>query len=108
MSSSLPARRRRYEMKRLALVILRGYKRYLSPMLPSACRYVPTCSEYAMEAIECNGVLRGGAQAILRFVRCSPWGGHGYDPVKTASCSSHGTNPRKQKKLGWGTRVREI
>jgi uncharacterized protein len=92
-------------MKSLALAILRGYKRYLSPMLPSACRYVPTCSDYAMEAIERNGVLRGGVQAMLRFVRCNPWGGHGYDPVKSGVCSSHGTTPPEQKRLGWGTRV---
>jgi len=68
-------------MKSLALAILRGYKRYLSPALPVACRYVPTCSDYAMEAIERNGILRGGAQAIVRFLRCNPWGGHGYDPA---------------------------
>jgi putative membrane protein insertion efficiency factor len=91
-------------MKSLALVILRGYKRYLSPMLPSACRYVPTCSDYAMEAIERNGVLRGGAQAVLRFVRCNPWGGHGYDPVTDAVCQSHGTTSPRQKRLGWDTR----
>jgi putative membrane protein insertion efficiency factor len=68
-------------MKSLALAIVRGYKQYLSPVLPTACRYVPTCSEYAIEAIERNGVLRGGGQAILRFLRCNPFGGHGYDPV---------------------------
>ena len=81
-------------MKSVALAILRGYKRYLSPMLPSACRYVPTCSDYAMEAIERNGVLRGGVQAMGRFARCNPFGGHGYDPVcgcefdKNVSCNT--------------------
>jgi putative membrane protein insertion efficiency factor len=90
-------------MKSVALAILRGYKRYLSPMLPVACRYVPTCSEYAMEAIERNGMLRGGAQAIGRFLRCAPWGGHGFDPVKSrVSCSQETTTPPKQKRLGWG------
>ena len=84
-------------MKRLALAILRGYKRFLSPMLPSACRYVPTCSEYAMEAIERNGVLHGGAKAMLRFVRCNPWGGHGYDPVESLSDSHCGEQPHSSQ-----------
>lgn len=90
-------------MKTIALAMLRAYKRYLSPMLPVSCRYVPTCSEYAMEAIARNGMLRGGAQAIGRFVRCGPWGGHGFDPVKSRVCSSQGTIPPKQERLGWGT-----
>jgi uncharacterized protein len=76
-------------MESIALAILRAYKRYLSPMFPAACRYVPTCSDYAMEAIERNGVLRGGAQAIARFLRCNPLGGHGYDPVKGNDCNCH-------------------
>ena len=92
-------------METIALAILRAYKRYLSPMLPAACRYVPTCSDYAMEAIARNGVLRGGAQAIGRFLRCNPWGGHGYDPVKSRVCCSRGTTPPRQKRLGWGTPV---
>lgn len=91
-------------METIALAILRAYKRYLSPMLPTACRYVPTCSDYAMEAIVRNGVLRGSAQAIGRFLRCNPWGGHGYDPVKGTTCSSHGTTP-EPKRLRWGTPV---
>ncbi len=78
-------------MKSLALALLRGYKRYLSPVLPTSCRYVPTCSDYAMEAIERNGVVRGGVQAIGRLLRCNPWGGHGYDPVKS-ECEFHGTS----------------
>lgn len=92
-------------MKSLVLAMLRGYKRYLSRVLPTACRYVPTCSDYAMEAVACNGVLRGGAQAIGRLLRCNPWGGHGYDPVRDAVCSSDGPSPPEQKKLGWGTQV---
>ncbi len=83
-------------MKSLVLAILRGYKRYLSPMLPAACRYVPTCSEYAIEAIERNGVLRGGAQAILRFLRCNPFGGHGHDPVVNESGPSRGSGFRQR------------
>ena len=94
-------------MKSVALVLLRGYKRYLSPMMPAACRYVPTCSDYAMEAIERNGVLRGGAQAIGRFLRCNPWGRHGYDPVIEEHCNREGTNPTEARKsLGWSTQLR--
>ncbi|MDT8066938.1 MAG: membrane protein insertion efficiency factor YidD [Terriglobia bacterium] len=76
-------------METIILAVLRAYKRYLSPMLPTACRYVPTCSEYAMEAIERKGVLRGSTQAIWRLLRCNPLGGHGYDPVKGNDCKCH-------------------
>jgi hypothetical protein len=64
-----------------ALQILRGYKWMISPMLPAACRYVPTCSEYAMEAIERYGALRGGWMTITRILRCHPFSRSGYDPV---------------------------
>jgi uncharacterized protein len=50
-------------------------------MLPAACRYVPTCSEYAMEAVERFGVLRGGRMTLARVLRCHPFAGSGYDPV---------------------------
>jgi uncharacterized protein len=64
-----------------ALLLLQAYKRAVSPFLPTACRYVPTCSEYAMEAIERYGVLRGGWMAFARVMRCHPLAGSGYDPV---------------------------
>jgi uncharacterized protein len=63
------------------LHLLRAYKFAISPMLPAACRYVPTCSEYAMEAVERFGVLRGGWLALRRLLRCHPFGSSGYDPV---------------------------
>lgn len=68
-------------MKSLALAILRLYKRWISPSLPPSCRYVPTCSEYAMEAIERYGALRGGMMAAWRLLRCHPFVNGGYDPV---------------------------
>lgn len=68
-------------MKTMVLAALRGYKRFLSPMLPGACRYVPTCSEYAMEAVERHGVFVGSLKAVWRVLRCQPFGGSGYDPV---------------------------
>lgn len=67
----------------VVLTVLRGYKRYVSPILPPACRFVPTCSEYAAEAIEKHGVLRGGTLAVRRLVRCGPWHPGGFDPVPT-------------------------
>jgi uncharacterized protein len=72
-------------MKSAALAILRFYKRWISPSLPPSCRYVPTCSEYTMEAIDRYGVLRGGAMAIRRLLRCHPFVKGGYDPVVTQS-----------------------
>ena len=68
-------------MRFLALGILRLYKRWISPSLPASCRYVPTCSEYAMEAIERYGTLRGGLMAGWRVLRCHPFVKGGLDPV---------------------------
>jgi putative membrane protein insertion efficiency factor len=67
--------------KTLLLTLLCGYKRALSPFLPPACRYVPTCSDYAAEAIERYGAFRGSAMAIWRVLRCHPFVRGGYDPV---------------------------
>ncbi|HWZ83702.1 MAG TPA: membrane protein insertion efficiency factor YidD [Terriglobales bacterium] len=68
-------------MKALALWTLRTYKRWISPLLPPSCRYVPTCSEYAIEAVEKFGFLRGGFMAARRLLRCHPFVRGGYDPV---------------------------
>jgi uncharacterized protein len=67
--------------KFVVLQLLRGYKWAISPMLPAACRYVPTCSEYAMEAVERYGAVRGGWMGFMRILRCHPFAGSGYDPV---------------------------
>ena len=67
--------------KFVTLKLLRAYKWAISPLLPAACRYVPTCSEYAMEAVERYGALRGGWMALGRVLRCHPFAGAGYDPV---------------------------
>ncbi|GAB6051759.1 membrane protein insertion efficiency factor YidD [Magnetospira thiophila] len=61
--------------------LVRGYQLLLSPVLPSSCRYQPTCSQYALEALARHGALRGGWLAAKRIGRCHPWGGMGYDPV---------------------------
>ena len=66
-------------------VVLRGavraYQLLVSPLLPPSCRYLPTCSDYAIEAVAQHGVMRGGGLALWRLCRCHPWGGSGYDPV---------------------------
>ena len=67
--------------KAVVLLILRGYKWAISPTFPPACRYVPTCSEYAIEAVERYGVLRGAGMGLLRVLRCHPFVRGGYDPV---------------------------
>ncbi|HLQ05320.1 MAG TPA: membrane protein insertion efficiency factor YidD [Verrucomicrobiae bacterium] len=71
-------------MKRLILGALRLYKRAISPQLPPACRYTPTCSEYAIEAIERRGVVVGGLLAAKRLISCNPFSRGGYDPVPEA------------------------
>ena len=76
--------------KTVLMGLLRGYKRVLSPMLPPSCRYVPTCSEYAAEAIERYGALRGSALAIWRVLRCHPFVRGGYDPVPWNALGSRG------------------
>ncbi len=57
------------------------YRYCVSPMFPSVCRFTPTCSEYALEALRRYGPLRGSWLAVKRILRCHPWGGSGYDPV---------------------------
>jgi len=63
------------------MLLLRGYKRLVSPWLPPSCRYVPTCSVYAMEAVERHGAVRGSWMAMTRLLRCHPFAQGGYDPV---------------------------
>ncbi|MGO9649171.1 MAG: membrane protein insertion efficiency factor YidD [Terriglobales bacterium] len=69
------------------LALLRAYRWAVSPLLPPACRYVPTCSEYAMEAVERYGAIRGSAMAVWRVLRCHPFTRGGLDPVVKSSCS---------------------
>jgi putative membrane protein insertion efficiency factor len=68
-------------MKRVALIVLRLYKRWVSPSLLPSCRYVPSCSEYAMEAIDRYGFFRGAGMSAWRLLRCHPFVKGGYDPV---------------------------
>jgi putative membrane protein insertion efficiency factor len=68
-------------MRTMLRGLIRLYQLILSPILPGSCRYAPSCSHYAAEAIEAHGVIPGCWLAIKRIVRCHPWGGEGYDPV---------------------------
>jgi putative membrane protein insertion efficiency factor len=70
-------------------VAVRLYQYFLSPLIGPTCRYAPSCSEYALEAITRFGALRGGWLALRRLARCHPWGGSGYDPVPLAHDRPH-------------------
>lgn len=71
-------------MKQMVQFMLRCYQRVISPMLPHSCRFVPTCSQYAIEAVECRGVVRGMLLASARLLRCQPFARAGLDPVPLA------------------------
>lgn len=71
----------RHFARLLATLPVRLYQWGVSPILPPACRYLPTCSAYAIEAVEIHGPLRGLWLTLRRLARCHPWGGAGYDPV---------------------------
>jgi len=68
-------------LSRLIILLIRIYQSVISPVLPNACRYTPTCSAYGVEAVRKYGPFKGTFLAIKRFIRCNPWGGHGHDPV---------------------------
>ncbi len=61
--------------------LVKVYQLVLSPLLPNACRYTPTCSQYMLEALQKYGLFKGGFLGLKRILRCHPWGGHGHDPI---------------------------
>lgn len=65
----------------LAILLIKAYRAVVSPLLPPTCRFTPTCSAYAMTAIERHGLMRGGWLAVKRISRCHPWNPGGHDPV---------------------------
>jgi putative membrane protein insertion efficiency factor len=92
-------------MRWLMLQLLAGYKRWISPLLGPSCRYTPTCSDYAAEAIARHGALAGALLALGRLLRCHPLGGRGLDPVpeqlgwrllRGARCQEHNHFKRRQ------------
>ena len=71
-------------LARIIALPVHGYRLLLSPWIGNGCRYQPTCSVYALQALERHGAVKGGALMLGRLCRCHPWGGHGYDPVPGA------------------------
>jgi len=69
-------------MKNAVISIIKGYKKFISPYFRMSCRYEPSCSSYAVEALEKYGLLKGGLKAICRILRCNPFARGGYDPLK--------------------------
>lgn len=63
------------------ILLIRFYQAAISPLFPPTCRYTPTCSAYAVDALKKHGPFKGGWLALRRIMRCHPWGGHGHDPV---------------------------
>jgi len=70
------------EMRKFAVVPIKMYRRFVSPMLPPSCRYWPSCSEYALQSVCKHGVLKGGMLGAWRIIRCNPWSKGGIDPVR--------------------------
>lgn len=68
-------------VRRILIALVRFYQTAISPLTPPSCRYTPTCSQYAAEALEGHGVFRGSWLTVRRLLRCHPWGGEGFDPV---------------------------
>ena len=67
--------------KKLLIALIKFYRKYLSPLKHTRCPYIPTCSEYGLEAVEKSGALKGGLLALWRIIRCNPFSHGGYDPV---------------------------
>ena len=63
------------------LLLIKVYQTFISPLTPGSCRYIPTCSQYAKEALQIHGLWKGGKLAVVRIFSCHPWGNSGYDPV---------------------------
>ena len=80
-------------LRRILIAIVRFYQNAISPWTPPSCRFTPTCSSYAIEALDEHGAIRGSWLALRRISKCHPWGGHGYDPVPPR-------HPNEQRTLG--------
>jgi len=75
-------------LTKLMVALVKLYQYILSPILPGACRYTPSCSEYGVQALRKHGPWRGGWLTLKRILSCHPWGGHGHDPVPEAPSKS--------------------
>ncbi|HRD40807.1 MAG TPA: membrane protein insertion efficiency factor YidD [Bacteroidia bacterium] len=72
----------KFSLKIIPIFLIKFYQYSISPLLPNACRYTPTCSQYSIDAINKYGIFKGGWMGFKRLISCGPWGGSGYDPVK--------------------------
>lgn len=86
-------------VKQLLILPIKFYQRCISPLLPAACRYTPTCSHYAVDAIQTYGPFKGTWMGIKRIISCNPWGGHGYDPVPPLITNFHSHDINAQQAL---------
>ena len=86
-------------MKRVAIGLLHAYQRGLSPLFPRRCKYHPTCSAYAVQAIESYGILRGSVLAAWRLLRCNPFSHGGYDPVSAQALFRAAEPPASHSQL---------
>jgi putative membrane protein insertion efficiency factor len=68
-------------MKHVLILLVRGYQLMISPYFPSSCKYTPTCSHYAIGALDAHGALKGSWLSVIRILRCHPWAEGGHDPV---------------------------
>ncbi len=84
-------------LRQIAILPIRAYQWAISPLLPASCRYLPSCSSYAAEAIASHGVPVGAWLAVRRLLRCHPWGGSGYDPVPARDCACHPASGRPDR-----------
>ncbi len=91
----MPARYAAAAVRGVLIGAIKVYQVAISPWLGGNCRYVPTCSAYAEEALRVHGVLRGLALTLRRLGRCHPWGGSGYDPVPEPAAAPHQDGPRQ-------------
>ena len=80
-------------MKTVLVALLRGYQYVLRPLFGANCRFYPSCSDYAREAVDKNGAWKGGWLTLARLCRCHPWGSHGFDPVPDICAERHPLAP---------------
>ena len=83
-------------IRRMLILLIKGYRLFISPYLGQNCRFEPSCSAYAVEALQRHGVLRGGWMAVRRISRCHPWHEAGYDPVPPVSDSNASKPPSRR------------
>ncbi len=69
-------------MRKVFIILIKGYQKIISPLFPPSCRFYPTCSEYAIQAVGKYGIIKGGVKAAWRILRCNPFNKGGYDPVE--------------------------